>query len=321
MLWPGRFSSTGDPGPEFSATAVSGQRTESGDGGNRAVEHRLSGAGDNGVAKYRQAERRIPASVPCSAWMGAHQPDRRLRLASEPEERRGAISAATNAGKTSLFSPIQATCPKAPCAPSSGKPASRSTPSSVPICRRQRKDRKSKATFRAVYGNVCGLFEAVDRPACGTCLPSRGVFVVLGTWVGVAALLCSRWWSRTRLPDPFLILVLVVGHDVGRRIGVVRFAGGEVTPSISRAQERAPGDAGADGSCRGSDADCGVDRKIRRERIFAPAPPGRVAWMRRAQSAVVIPVGHVCGGGAAPGSELCRSPIKIGIAQTSSSLI
>jgi len=160
MLWPGRFSSTGDPGPEFSATAVSGQRTESGDGGNRAVEHRLSGAGDNGVAKYRQAERRIPASVPCSAWMGAHQPDRRLRLASEPEERRGAISAATNAGKTSLFSPIQATCPKAPCAPSSGKPASRSTPSSVPICWRQRKDKQgiaSTISSHSLSRRMCNL--------------------------------------------------------------------------------------------------------------------------------------------------------------------
>ncbi|MEC5161340.1 TnpA family transposase [Janthinobacterium sp. CG_S6] len=48
-------------------------------------------------AGYRQAERRIPASVPCAARMGAHQPDRRLRSASEPDDRRGAISAATNA--------------------------------------------------------------------------------------------------------------------------------------------------------------------------------------------------------------------------------
>ena len=65
------------------------QRPQLGDGGHRAVEHGLSGAGGERAARQRPCRRSRPVAVSVSAGLGAHQPDRRLPLAQQRQNRRG----------------------------------------------------------------------------------------------------------------------------------------------------------------------------------------------------------------------------------------
>lgn len=75
----------GNQGSELRAAALPGQRPQPGDGGYRAVEHGVPGARHPGVGRGRQAGGRRAAAIPVAAGLGAHQPNRRLRLAAEPQ--------------------------------------------------------------------------------------------------------------------------------------------------------------------------------------------------------------------------------------------
>ena len=78
---------------------ISGERFELGDGGHRLVEHGLPKASRGGVARARPAGRRGPAALPVSVGLGAHQPDWRLPVAQQREDRRRQIQATTADGR------------------------------------------------------------------------------------------------------------------------------------------------------------------------------------------------------------------------------
>ncbi len=56
-----------------------------------------------GVGRGRQAGGRRAAAIPVAAGLGAHQPNRRLRLAAEPQTGRREVSALTDARKTLAY--------------------------------------------------------------------------------------------------------------------------------------------------------------------------------------------------------------------------
>lgn len=93
----------GNQGSELRAAALPGQRPQPGDGGYRAVEHGVPGARHPGVGRGRQAGGRRAAAIPVAAGLGAHQPNRRLRLAAEPQTGRREVSAPTDARKTLAY--------------------------------------------------------------------------------------------------------------------------------------------------------------------------------------------------------------------------
>ncbi len=70
--------------------------------GYRAVEHGVPGTRHPGVGRGRQAGGRR-AAIPVAAGLGAHQPNRRLRLAAEPQTGRREVSALTDARKTLAY--------------------------------------------------------------------------------------------------------------------------------------------------------------------------------------------------------------------------
>ncbi len=72
-------------------------------GGYRAVEHGVPGTRHPGVGRGRQAGGRRAAAIPVAAGLGAHQPNRRLRLAAEPQTGRREVSALTDARKTLAY--------------------------------------------------------------------------------------------------------------------------------------------------------------------------------------------------------------------------
>ncbi len=92
----------GNQGSELRAAALPGQRPQPGDGGYRAVEHGVLNA-PPGVGRGRQAGGRRAAAIPVAAGLGAHQPNRRLRLAAEPQTGRREVSALTDARKTLAY--------------------------------------------------------------------------------------------------------------------------------------------------------------------------------------------------------------------------
>jgi hypothetical protein len=83
-----------DPGSQLRAAALPRQWIESGHRCHRTVEHRLPRAGRPGDASPRHATRRGAIAVPFASWLGAHQPHRRLRLATKPEPSGWQIQAA-----------------------------------------------------------------------------------------------------------------------------------------------------------------------------------------------------------------------------------
>ncbi len=93
----------GNQGSELRAAALPGQRPQPGDGGYRAVEHGVPGTRHPGVGRGRQAGGRRAAAIPVAAGLGAHQPNRRLRLAAEPQTGRREVSALTDARKTLAY--------------------------------------------------------------------------------------------------------------------------------------------------------------------------------------------------------------------------
>ncbi len=99
----GRCSSTawGNQGSELRAAALPGQRPQPGDGGYRAVEHGVPERATGGWS--RPASRWTAAAIPVAAGLGAHQPNRRLRLAAEPQTGRREVSALTDARKTLAY--------------------------------------------------------------------------------------------------------------------------------------------------------------------------------------------------------------------------
>ncbi len=67
------------------------------------MEHGVPGARHPGVGRGRQAGGRRAAAIPVAAGLGAHQPNRRLRLAAEPQTGRREVSAPTDARKTLAY--------------------------------------------------------------------------------------------------------------------------------------------------------------------------------------------------------------------------
>ena len=67
------------------------------------VEHGVPGTRHPGVGRGRQAGGRRAAAIPVAAGLGAHQPNRRLRLAAEPQTGRREVSALTDARKTLAY--------------------------------------------------------------------------------------------------------------------------------------------------------------------------------------------------------------------------
>lgn len=67
------------------------------------MEHGVPGTRHPGVGRGRQAGGRRAAAIPVAAGLGAHQPNRRLRLAAEPQTGRREVSALTDARKTLAY--------------------------------------------------------------------------------------------------------------------------------------------------------------------------------------------------------------------------
>ncbi len=97
------FNRLGEIRDRSRAAALPGQRPQPGDGGYRAVEHGVPGTRHPGVGRGRQAGGRRAAAIPVAAGLGAHQPNRRLRLAAEPQTGRREVSALTDARKTLAY--------------------------------------------------------------------------------------------------------------------------------------------------------------------------------------------------------------------------
>lgn len=67
------------------------------------MEHGVPGTRHPGGGRGRQAGGRRAAAIPVAAGLGAHQPNRRLRLAAEPQTGRREVSALTDARKTLAY--------------------------------------------------------------------------------------------------------------------------------------------------------------------------------------------------------------------------
>ncbi len=77
---------------------------QSGNGGHRALEHGLSGTGNQCFERARQTGRRDAVSIPVTAGVGTHQSDRRLPLAQQHQGRRRQVqTVATTATGLTCF--------------------------------------------------------------------------------------------------------------------------------------------------------------------------------------------------------------------------
>ncbi len=96
------FNRLGKSGIGASSSSATGPAASTRDGGYRAVEHGVRNAPPV-VGRGRQAGGRRAAAIPVAAGLGAHQPNRRLRLAAEPQTGKTEVSALTDARKTLAY--------------------------------------------------------------------------------------------------------------------------------------------------------------------------------------------------------------------------